>query len=272
MRKYLSMENATLEMNFSTLDDYYSVINKNINEILSQNFKRIIFHIPELDLEKFINDINFQLKNIEPLIMINTFITSPNIKLELPDNFIIVNTNENNILNIEGFYNSVKFITETKDLIVSNINKNLIIEPVIDVDNISTEMENLDSLFNQITDSNINLGGFMISSFIMREHPCNAYLCNGWKCKKRISGLPKHIYINAKMDVYPHNLFYKAFYIGNIKNKKIDILLEEYYMSKEYNNFIDCCKKVFIKYLSKYPYELVPLIEYIRLEVLKDEE
>lgn len=272
MRKYLSMENATLEMNFSSLDDYYSVVDNNINEILLQNFKRIIFHISELDLDKFINGVNSQLKNIEPLIMVNSFITSPNIELELPDNFIIVNTNENNILNVEGVYNSVKFTTETKDLIVSNISKNLIIEPVIDVDNISTEMENLNNLFNEITDNDINLCGFMLSSFIMREHPCNAYLCNGWKCKKRISGLPKHIYINEKMDVYPHDLFYKVFYIGNIKNKKIDTLLEEYYMSKEYNNFIDCCKKVFIKYLSKYPYELLPLIDYIRLEVLKDEQ
>ncbi len=271
MRKYLSMENATLEMNFSSLDDYYSVVDNNINEILLQNFKRIIFHISELDLDKFINAVNSQLKNIEPLIMINSFITSPNIELKLPNNFVIVNTNENNILNVEGVYNSVKFTTETKDLIVSNISKNLIIEPVIDVDNISTEMENLNDLFNEIIDNDINLGGFMLSSFIMREHPCNAYLCNGWKCKKRISGLPKHIYINEKMDVYPHDLFYKVFYIGNTKNKKIDTLLEEYYMSREYNNFIDYCKKVFIKYLSKYPYELVPLIEYIKLEVSKDE-
>lgn len=272
MRKYLSMENATLEMNFLSLDDYYSVVDNSINEILLQNFKRIIFHIFELDLDKFINEVNSQLKNIESLIMINSFITSPNVELELPDNFVIVNTNENNILDVDGVYNSVKFTTETKDFIISNISKNLIIEPVIDVDNISNEMENLNNLFNEITDNDINLGGFMLSSFIMREHPCNAYLCNGWKCKKKISGLPKHIYINEKMDVYPHDLFYKVFYIGNIKNKKIDTLLEEYYMSKEYNNFIDYCKKVFIKYLSKYPYELVPLIEYIRLEVLKDEQ
>jgi len=272
MRKYLSMENATLEMNFLTLDDYYSVVNNNINEILSQNFKRIIFHISELDLDNFINCINSRLKNIEPLIMINSFITKANIKLVLPDNFIIINTNKDNILNIEGVYNSIKLTIETKDLIVSNINKNLIIEPVIDVNNISTTMENLNNLFNEITDNNINLGGFMISSYIMREHPCNAYLCNGWKCKKRISGLPKHIYIDEKMDVYPHDLFYKKFYIGNIKNKQIDEVLEKYYMTKEYNNFIDYCKKVFIKYLSKYPYELIPLIDYIRLEVLKDEQ
>ena len=272
MRKYLNMENATLEMNFSALDDYYSVVNNNQNAILSQNFKRIIFHISELDLSKFIDNINAELKNKETLIMIYSFITLENIELELPENFIIVNTNERNILINEKVFNLVKFTKKSKDLILSNINKNLIIEPVIDVNNISMEIENLNILINEINGNDINLGGFMLSSFIMREHPCNAYLCNGWNCKKRISGLPKHIYINEKMDIYPHDLFYKVFYIGNIRNRKIDELLEEYYKSKEYNNFIDYCKKVFTKYLSKYPYELVPFIEYVRLEVLKDEQ
>lgn len=271
MRKYLNMENATLELNLAQLDDYYTILDSNIEQILSQNFKRIIFHISEMEITEFINNSNTRLKNNEMLIMIYSFINSSNININLPDNFIVVNTNENNILNIDGFYNSVNFTEQTRNLIISNIDKNLIIEPKINVNNISVEMENLNKLFNELNINEINLGGFMLSSFIMREHPCNAYLCNGWNCHKKISGLPKHIYINKEMSVYPHDLFYESLCIGNIKNKKLDVLLEKYYMSEEYNNFIDYCKKVFIKYLSKYPYELISLIDYIRLEVLKDE-
>ena len=271
MRKYLNMENATLELNLVQLDDYYTILDSNIEQILSQNFKRIIFHISEMEITEFINNSNTRLKNNEMLIMIYSFINSSNININLPDNFIVVNTNENNILNIDGFYNSVNFTEQTRNLIISNIDKNLIIEPKINVNNISVEMENLNKLFNELNINEINLGGFMLSSFIMREHPCNAYLCNGWNCHKKISGLPKHIYINKEISVYPHDLFYESLCIGNIKNKKLDVLLEKYYMSEEYNNFIDYCKKVFIKYLSKYPYELISLIDYIRLEVLKDE-
>ena len=104
----------------------------------------------------------------------------------------------------------------------------------------------------------------------MREHPCNAYLCNGWKCKLNISCLPKHIYINDDYDIYPHNLFYNVLKIGNCKNTLLKEEMEKYLKSNEYIEFIKYNKKVFIKYLANYPYDLMPIIEYIRKEIEND--
>lgn len=206
MRKYLNMENSTLELNVNNYNNLICILQENFLAIVEKNFKRLILNIRELELNKILLDIPNALFNDDLLVMLNIFLEKKQINIKLPKNVIIVNTNCNNILNEDYIYNKIPFNEKTESLIINSINSgiNIIVDPVIDFDDITLYMSKLYNFFDKIDDYDLNIGGFMISSHIMREHPCNAYLCNGWKCKKRISMLPKYIYILIVILIFIH--------------------------------------------------------------------
>ena len=273
MRKYLDMENATLELNISNYIILIHVLHENFSKIMEKNFKRLIINIKESEIANILNDIPKEMLNNEILILLNTFMKTVNIDFVLPSNIIITNNNHNNILTNENIYNKILFNKDTEALILENINagNNIIIEPEIANQNITSYMKNLYALFDKINDKDLNIGGFLVSSYLMREHPCNGYLCNGWKCKKRISMLPKYIYVNDKLDVYPHDLKNDKYLIGNIRTSSISEVLDKYFLSENYSNFISACKSAYINYLPKYPFDLFPLIEFIKKDVDENE-
>lgn len=271
MRKYLDMEDATLDIKLTDLIDYQVLLDNNIDFILTQNFKRIIFHIEADKIEKLYHLLKKYFIDKEMLIMIYSNLKE-DVTLDLLDNFIIVNTNQLNIIVNQNVYNLIELTNENMDMIIESISNdyNVIVEPIIDVKNISEFIHKLNKLFLQLDDKYINLNGFLIPSSLMREHPCNAYLCNGWKCGKKISGLPKYIFIDNQFNLYPHNLLFDKLFMGNIKDKSLNMVLEDYIISDAYKNFQEYNKRVFIKYLSNYPYEYMPLVEYIRWEAEND--
>ena len=273
MRKYLDMENSTLELNINNYSVLINVLHENSHKIIEKNFKRLIINIKETEIANVLNDIPKEMINNEILILLNTFVKTMNIDFALPSNIIITNNNYNNILTNENVYNKIPFNKDTETLILENINAgtNIIIEPEIANQNITSYMKNLYTLFDKINDKDLNIGGFLISSYLMREHPCNGYLCNGWKCKKRISMLPKYIYVNDKLNVYPHDLEYDRYLIGNISNGSISEVLDKYFLNENYSNFISDCKRAYVNYLPKYPFDLFPLIEFIKKDVAENE-
>lgn len=271
MRKYLNMENATLEIMLQKINDLEIMISNNLNEILAQNFKRIIFHVSEGKINKLYNVLKKYFGNNDVLIMIYTSIKK-NISIKMNDNFVIINTNDKNILNKQYIYNLIQLKKDTIDLIASKINENIniIVNPIIDINNVSDFVNNLNLLFLKLNQKNVNLNGYLIPSSLMKEHPCNAYLCDGWNCHKKVSCLPRHIFIDENGILYPHDMFYEKLMIGNINQNNLSELLKKYYLSKEYLQFQKYCKIVFIKYLANYPYEYMPLIEFIRKEAEYD--
>ncbi|MBP3635882.1 MAG: hypothetical protein J6J17_05495 [Bacilli bacterium] len=273
MRKYLDMENSTIELNISDYSVLINVLHENFSEIIEKNFKRLIINVKESEIPNILNDIPQKMINNEILILLNTFMKKKNIDFALPNNIIITNNNHNNILTNKDIYNKIPFSKDKKTLIIESINAgtNIIIEPEIKHQNITSYMKDLYTLFDNIKDKDINIGGFLVSSYLMREHPCNGYLCNGWKCKKRISMLPKYIYVDDKLDVYPHDLKYDRYLIGNISNNSISDVLDKYFLSENYSNFISDCKSTYINYLPKYPFDLFPLIEFIKKDVAENE-
>ncbi len=273
MRKYLNMENATLDIKLNDISKYEELLTNNIDCILLQNFKRIHFHIKEEQIIDLVSCLKKYFIDKEIFILINTHLTTiPNI--ELPDNFAIINTNSTNIINDSYIHNLIPLTNNNLNLIIESINNNLniIVDPVIDIKEINSFMSLLDTLLLKVNDKEINLNGFLIPSFLMREHPCNAYLCNGWKCGKKISQLPKYLTINENNDIYPHDLFYDNLKVGNIKTENLIQVLNNYFNSQEFNNFQHYCKQVFIKYLAHYPYDYMPLIDFIRTEVEYDKQ
>ena len=273
MRKYLDMENSTLELNINNYSSLINVLHENSREIIEQNFKRLIINIKESEIANVLNDIPKEMINSEILILLNVFMRTTNVDFALPSNIIITNNNYSNILTKENVYNKIPFNKDTETLRLKNINAgtNIIIEPEIMNQNITLYMKNLYALFDKINDKDLNIGGFLVSSYLMREHPCNGYLCNGWKCKKGISMLPKHIYVNDKLDVYPHDLEYDSYLIGNISNCSISEALDKYFLSENYAKFISDCKRAYVNYLPKYPFDLFPLIAFIKKDVAENE-
>ena len=266
------MENATLDICLDEVDEYINYLNRDLDNIINQNFKRIMIHINENEIMKLYGFLNR--KNIKNglLILIYSNIherTEFNLN---DDNIILVNTNEKNIIKNEKVFNLIILEKNNINLIAKLIksNVNVIVNPIININNISEFFNTFDSLTNLLNGMRINLNGYMIPSFLMREHPCNAYLCDGCHCKKKISCLPKYITINNNYDVYPHDLFYDKLKIGNVKNIGIANLLEQYYNEPAYSEFIKYNKIVFIKYLSHYPYQFMPIIEYIKEEINND--
>lgn len=272
MRKYLNMENATLEINFNDISAYDKFLQNNFDDIINQNFNRIIFHIKEESILRMQKIINVYFKDRKPLVIFYTNLNNSDYSKFDNIGIMIVNQNSNNIIVKDNIHNLIELNSKNINLITSEINQehNIILEPVIDIKNISEFINTMNLLFSKLDSKNINLNGFLMSSFLMREHPCNAYLCNGWKCGKKISCLPKHIYIDNLGNIYPHNLFFDKFLIGNISKNTLAKSLENYYDSKNYITFIEYNKKVFIKYLTNYPYNFFPLIEFIREEVEND--
>lgn len=273
MRSFLNMENATLELDFNNVDNYQIFLNNNLKDIYDYNFKRVIFHVNEEKLKELYNIIIEKFAHWDGLLMIFTNLTNA-VPFDLLDNCIIVNCNNNLIINDKSIYNLIDFDESSVTFIKQKFKENIkiIVNPIIDVKNISKFFKNLNLLFDDLEDVEISLNGYLVSSSLMKEHPCNAYLCDGWKCGKIISCLPKHIYIDSEFNAYPHDLTCEKYIIGNLKNSKLTTVLDKYYMSSNYLNFINSCKKVFIKYLVNYPYDLMPIIEFIKLEDLQHDK
>ena len=271
IKKYLDMENATLEINLDNVHEYIDFLEKSHYFILNQNFKRIILHCNQTDIFNLYNNIKIYFIDSDILIMIYSDIIK-NIEYNMEDNFLIVNTNEKMIIEQDNIFNIINFNSKNFKKIIKliSLEKNIIVKLEINPNNISKFNSDLLMLFNNAEDKDINIDGYIIMSELIREHPCNSYLCNGWKCGKKISCLPRHILIDNNFNIYPHDLKYKKLYIGNCKFENLDLILEKYMTSKEYINFVNYNKKVFIKYLSTYPYQFMPLIEYIRMEAEND--
>lgn len=264
MRKYLDSENASIEVDIKDLDKAVDFYKNNIDDVMQQNFKRIIVNIDENDINKFLENIVI-LDDV--LLVIQTFLTK-DIDIDESKSLVIFNKNTSKIFKKDYIYNILDYAEEKQDSIIKDISDgaNVVLNLKFD-SNINKTIKSVEKFLEEKNPGELGINNFMIPSFLMREHPCNAYLCNGWKCKQNMSALPKYIYVDESYNVYPHDLRYEKLLIGNVKKCKIPDLLENYYMSDNYNCFISYAKKVFIKYAAKYPYNFFPIVEFIRMEI-----
>lgn len=259
--KYLDMENATLKLQLNSVKEYIEFFTKYKLDLLDLNFKRIYVKILNQDLEALLKDL--QQFNL-PLIIETEIINDLN--FDIPDNIIVVNTNSNFQIEKNNLYNQVLLNELNLEKIINLINKdaNIIVEPEVDVKNVFKINDSFNSLFKNVPNKLINIGNFIIPTALLKEHPCNCYLCDGWKCHKKISGLPKVVLIDCNYNLYPHCIINKNLFMGNLYINKFQTLLVDYLKSDEYTNFINCCKRVYIEYLPNYPFQYFPVAEFIK--------
>ena len=259
--KYLDMENATLRLQLNTFDEYEKFFKQHCEDLTDLNFKRIYVKTSSNYLKELLNT----LQSVKLPIIIETDLHE-DLTFDIPDNIIVINTNSDLQINGNNVYNQVILNESNLEKVISlvNVDANVIIDPEVDVKNIFKINDCLSTLFQRVPNKLLNIGNYIVPTNLLKEHPCNCYLCDGWKCHKKISGLPKVILIDKDYNLYPHMITNDKLYIGNIKNSNFQDLLSKYLNSKEYQIFINCCKKVFIEYLPNYPFQYFPVAEYIK--------
>ena len=259
--KYLDMENATLRMKLNSLEEYEKFFKEHSKDLIDLNFKRIYVKISSIDLQKFVS----VFKNIELPLIIETELLEE-LNFNLSEDIVVINTNPK-ILSDNPYVYNTQILNETTlpqiiDLIKSE--KNIVIDLDIDIQNINKINNCLTDLFSEASNKLLNICNFIVPTNLIKEHPCNCYLCNGWRCHKAISGLPKDVLLDENYNLYPHEITKQELKIGNIKTNNIKDVLKNYTQSKEYENFMICCKQVFIRYLPNYPFQYFPVAEYIK--------
>ena len=267
--KYLDMENASLEVEFQSLRKLKRFLVNHFDEMNELNFKRVTIIIKYIDINDVINVINeiIDFSKCSFLLMIRV-----NLK-EIPkidfSNVVLINTSSKTFRN-DNVYNLISLTKNNIKKITRSLhsNINIIVEPVINTEYIKGFNDLLIKLYDNNQNLDIFLGGFLIPIALIKEHPCNAYLCDGWKCGKKISQLPRVIYIDQNGDIYPHGIKNTKIIIGKLSNEgQLKSILENYFNSVQYNFLKDIEKRVFVKYILHYPYPLFPVDKYIEKEL-----
>lgn len=268
--KYLNMENAQVEVEINSMLYLERFLKHYIEELEKLNIKRLIIKTSNEDVSVFVKTINdnINFNNISFLVMLKANLN--NIPTEYFNNIILVNTSKK-IYKNDNIYNQIVLKKDEIENITNALhdNINVIVEPEIDINNIKKFNDLLVELYNKNVNMEISLGGFLIPLSLIKEHPCNAYLCDGWKCGKKISQLPKVLYIDENHMIYPHKLLKPEVCIGELKGKLEEILIK-YLNSQQYQVLKKIEKEVFIKYVLNYPYELFPLDKYMEWELYND--
>lgn len=260
--KYLDLENATLKLQLNTILEYEQFFQQFAHELKDLNFKRIYVKVLNESLKYSLD----MFKSLNLPLIIETDLYE-DLDFDIPDNLTIINTNSNLQISRQNIYNQIILNELTLEKIVNLINSNvdIVIEPEIDIKNIFKFNQCLNLLFKRVPNKKLNIGNFLLPTNLLKEHPCNCYLCNGFKCHQKISGLPKVILIDEDFNLYPHMIINKNLIMGNLKeNQNFQSLLMNYMDSKEHNAFVKCCKKIFIKYLPNYPFQYFPVAEFIK--------
>ncbi len=90
---------------------------------------------------------------------------------------------------------------------------------------------------------------------LVRQHPCNAYLCSGCDCHAHHSNYPRVIDVDASGDMYPFENHDSAYFMGNIEDPAA---LEKYNGSQEHRRFLAANREAFFQMADKCAYPLIP--------------
>lgn len=268
MIKYLPIENATIELNFSNKEEYVNFINQRIVEIEKHGFKRIIINTSEDDYIYIYDSINSIID--DAMLVIFQASLTKDTDIDLKDNFIFYNKT-NKIIKHKNIYNIISSQEKNKVIKMINDNVNVVIDPIININEIAAFDNDIQTIIKNVNTNDIYLGGYVLPTFLMKEHPCNSYLCHGHNCHKKMTGLPREIFVDKDYNVYPHKLKYQKLKMGNINDISFEELFINYLRSKEYDIFVKYNRKIFINILRNYPYEYMPIVDYLKAEVESDE-
>ena len=174
-----------------------------------------------------------------------------------------------------------KYSFKDIDLFLNNLPfshiKNFIIEPMFDLHPSSKSNKIYPNNFLRLNDcskvwrsinkkkkliGNINLSfSYHIkSTHLLREHPCNAYMCAGKDCHAHKSGFPRRLFFMQDGSVLPESPLIHSCKIGNLNDVGIKDLLRDYFNTSQYKKFKKICRVVFNKYVINFPHPIIPWV------------
>ncbi len=97
------------------------------------------------------------------------------------------------------------------------------------------------------------------SKKVLVEHPCNAYACFGDSCHRGAKNDPRELIILPDGSLVPVDpCLHPAYYMGNVKEKSLLEVVQDYFGSQEQLRFLNLCRKVHREKVIPYPYEAIP--------------
>lgn len=95
---------------------------------------------------------------------------------------------------------------------------------------------------------------------LLRAHPCNGYILSCANCHYGKKDIPRSFMIDSSGFIYPEGLNenFRDFILGNILEKSLLILLDDYWLSPNHQKFKEACERVFQEYVLDFPFGLVP--------------
>jgi MoaA/NifB/PqqE/SkfB family radical SAM enzyme len=111
------------------------------------------------------------------------------------------------------------------------------------------------------------------SKKVLTEHPCNAYACFGHNCHRKATNEPREIIILPDGGVAPVDVcLHPNYYMGNVNEKPLLTIVQEYYGSPQQEKFLTLTKKVFAERVIPYLYEAIPWSQMLAEESWKVEQ
>ena len=104
--------------------------------------------------------------------------------------------------------------------------------------------------------NDLMIGNVLLPLDLIKEHPCNVYLCDGKHCHSGHGRVPRNIFIDEKGNMYPYGIAKEELIIGNIFSDA-DII-KEYEQSESIANFVNINRNLYLQLLDKCNYSIIP--------------
>ena len=113
----------------------------------------------------------------------------------------------------------------------------------------------------ELLDFDFYFDGLVKPLSIIREHPCNAYLCNGHNCHSSKSNFPRYLHVTNK-GIYPYSAKIEEIsMLKEIATQPVDFqeyLNHRYNYSLEHRLFIELNRQLFQEYVMNQMFEYLP--------------
>lgn len=173
-------------------------------------------------------------------------------KKALSSKIIILNIDLSRRIDAEDIYHMNKLMNNSSAIVVFRIfSKNVI--NGLEFREFLSYLELFDFVFY--------FDGLVKPLSVIREHPCNAYLCNGHNCHSKKGNIPRYLHVTEN-GIYPYCTKIKEIaMLKNISTKSIDFqeyINNEYLNSSEHNLFIELNRILFTEYVINQIFEYLP--------------
>lgn len=266
---YKKTESATMEIAFGVCD--HKIISKCLEFCFKSNIERLIVNIDDFNVKEVPFIIREAEKNQDLCVFFrcyeNTYQSLRSFCNSMP--VILILENLENII-LEQYDFTSLFLEITFNGIIYPKFDKLKSSIIWDLPFSDTNWQQFDDLMEilmqQYDNDDLMIKQILLSKSLIKEHPCNVYLCSSSHCHSKHGNFPRMLYISDKGDIFPYGIEDNCICIGNIISE-YEILCNEYNDSAEKQKFINLNRELYLEIIDKSCYELIPWFELIKVKL-----